>query len=150
MKKANAKAITAKEINKAAKAALKNATKKASAAKKAPKEKEVKAKKEKEVKAPKAKAAAAQSAYDWAVANIKKPSDAAARKLIVGDVIECFYNDDPKPRVEVVICSADKGEDIYDVLTVPQEKWGTRTASLTKVNTDMWRLVGTMKFSVKK
>lgn len=100
---------------------------------------------------PKKRKGSKVSAYDWALANIKKPNDAAARKLQPGDVIEVFYSDAEKPTVEVVIASCERNETIYDVITVMQEKWQAgRVTSLTKVNSDMWRKIGTLAFKIKK
>lgn len=137
-RKSNAeKAAEQAAIDKAAKKALDRATK---LAQKANGDAEPKKRKGSKV-----------SAYDWALANIKKPNDAAARKLQPGDVIEVFYNDSDKPTVEVVVASCERNETIYDVITVMQEKWQAgRVTSLTKVNSDMWRKIGTLAFKVKK
>ena len=145
MKKATA-------IVKATKTAAKNAVKKVAAknvkkvaAKKVVVKKEVAAK-------PVAKKAnvVKMSAYESAVAMFKEPSAAAARKLLIGDVIEVFYADAKEPSIEVVVKCAETGEDIFDVATVMQEKWGTRSMSMTKVNSSMWRKIGTMQFKVSK
>lgn len=98
----------------------------------------------------KEKVVAQKSAHAWALANIKKPTDAAARKLVIGDVIEVFYADDTKPVIEVVVKSCDRDEDIFGVATVMQVSWGTRQMDMTKVNSDMWRKIGTMKFKLTK
>lgn len=105
----------------------------------------------KKVDAPKKAAAKKTCAYEWAEANIKRPTKAAARALVIGDVIEIFYKDEAKASVEVVVASCGKSEDIDQVFTVPQEKWQAgRVEHLTKVNSDMWRKIGTMKFKVSK
>lgn len=140
MKKATA-------IVKATKTAAKNAVKNKAAknVKKVAVKKEVAAK-------PVAKKAnvVTMSAYQKAVAMFKEPSAAAARKLLIGDVIEVFYADAKEPSIEVVVKCAETGEDIFDVATVMQEKWGTRSMSMTKVNSSMWRKIGTMQFKVSK
>jgi hypothetical protein len=94
----------------------------------------------------------ADNAYAWAEANLKKPTKADARKLRIGDVIEIFYNDDKSPVAEVVIeaCAADG--DIWDVKTISETKWNSRKRDdyARSVNSDYWRLIGTLKFSIEK
>lgn len=149
MKKATA---TVKAIKTAAKDAVKNKAAK-NVKKVAAKKVVVKPVAKKEVAAkPVAKKAnvVTMSAYESAVAMFKEPSAAAARKLLIGDVIEVFYADAKEPTIEVVVKCAETGEDIFDVATVMQEKWGTRSMSMTKVNSSMWRKIGTMQFKVSK
>ena len=95
------------------------------------------------------------NAYEFAkhlieTKQMKKPTDAAARKLNIGDVIEVFYSDQKKGVLEVVVKSAYAGEDIFNVATVSEAQWGTRVNRMWQVNSDLWRKVGTMKLKFCK
>lgn len=90
-----------------------------------------------------------ESGLAFAERTMRKPTKAMARALIIGDVIEAYYNDDVKPVLHVVVQPCESDEDIYRVRTVSKDAWnsGKKCRGPHSLNTDYWKKVGTMKFA---